>query len=296
MTPITWTNGALSCSAISMLDRGFQYGDGLFETMRAIGGRMCLLKEHVARMLQGLTILRIASSDIEARVREGIGAVLGELRGTEVAYVKAIVTRGVGPAGPTMQGDFLPSVVVIAAPDTRPRGTAARAITSTVVRNEQSPLTLVKSLNFAEMLLARAEAEDAGVEEALMLNTQGHICEASVANVFAVRSGALVTPDDEEGCLPGIVRAVVCDEARQLGMEVWMGTLSREELAGAEEAFITNSGIGVAPLVELDGTPIAGGFPGERTLALAKRFAEREEESAESVQKAQTRDPALDDE
>jgi len=278
-------NGTLTTLAdarIPARDRGLQYGDGLFETMRALDGSVCFLEEHLARLTNGMVVLGIPAEGVELRVRAGMRQVLAELASTPVCYVKAIVTRGTGPGGPTMKGAFTPTVAVIAAADDRERGTPVRAVTSTVVRNERSALANVKSLNYTEMLLARGEAQDAGVDEAIVLNTHGRVAEASAANVFALQGSVLLSPANEEGCLPGIVRNEVVALAKREGIGVSLGQLTPAILAAADEAFLTNSGIGVAALVELDGSEIGNGARGNVTMRLAAAYEKVERESATS--------------
>ena len=265
---------------LSPLDRGFQYGDGVFETLRAEGGKVFFLEAHLERMRSGLDTLGIDLPDAARIAREGLAAVLGRLGDKLAAGLKVIVTRGTGPAGPSTRGDFAPSVVVTGSVDPRERPVSMRAITSSVVRNERSPVAQVKSLNYLEMILARREAEARGAEEAIVLNTHGRVAEASAANVFAVRGKGLLTPPVEEGCLPGIVRAEVLRLAPSVGLDVAVEPLTLQALGGADEAFVTNSRIGVAPLVELDGSPVGGGAPGLLTERLRSTFRQSELASA----------------
>ena len=263
-------------ASVSPLDRGFQYGDGVFETLRAEEGKVFFIEAHLERMLSGLGALGIDLPDAAERAREGLAAVLGRLGPEGAATLKVIVTRGAGPAGPSTLGSQSPGVIVTGSPDPRERPASMRAVTSGVVRNERSVLSRVKSLNYLDMILARAEAERRGAEEAIVLNTRGRVAEASAANVFVARGGRLLTPPVEDGCLPGIVRAEIIRLARSLEVELAIASLSAEEVAFADEAFLTNSRIGVVPLVELDGSPLGGGAPGPLTERLRSAFRESE--------------------
>ena len=265
---------------LSPLDRGLQYGDGVFETLRAEGGRAFFLEAHLERMRSGLDTLGIDLPDAARIAREGLAAVLGGLADEGAAALKVIVTRGTGPAGPSTRGSFSSSVIVTGSVDPRERPASMRAITSSIVRSERSPVAQVKSLNYLEMILARREAEARGVDEAMVLNTHGRVAEASAANVFVVRGKGLLTPPVEEGCLPGIVRAEVLCLAPSVGLDVAVEPLAIEALGGADEAFVTNSRIGVAALVELDGSPVGGGVPGLLTERLRSAFRESELASA----------------
>ncbi len=282
---VVWTGGDVvtaSRAHLSPLDRGLQYGDGVFETLRAEDGRAFFLDAHLARLRSGLATLRIESPDACDLAREGVRAVLGEL-GTDTATIKITVTRGVGPAGPGVGGDYRASTIVTGRVDTAARPERMSAIVSGVVRNERSPLTRVKSLNYLEMVLARAEAADAGADEAIVLNTAGRVAEASAANVFAELDGRLVTPSVDDGCLPGVVRAEVLRLARADGIDCVEGRLGAGDLRRAEEAFLTNSRIGVTALTVLDGQPVGDGEAGRLTERLRAEFRESELLSATPV-------------
>ncbi len=278
-----WLGGKVSPArevGLSPLDRGLQYGDGVFETLRAEGGEVFFLEAHLERLGSGLDTLGIDLPDAARIAREGLAAVLGKLGGEGAAALKVIVTRGTGPAGPSTRGEFTPSVVVIGSVDPRERPVSMRAITSSVVRNERSPVAHVKSLNYLDMILARREAEARGAEEAIVLNTRGRVAEASAANVFAVRGKGLLTPPVEEGCLPGIVRAEVLRVAPSVGFDVAVEPLTVGILREAEEAFLTNSRIGVAPLVELDGKAVGRGEPGAASQSVREAVRSAELTSA----------------
>jgi len=258
----TWIDGTLSPgpeARVAAADRGLHYGDGVFETLRAERGRAFLLDAHLERMRAGLGVLGIAVGGVVGRAREGTAAVAARLAEEDAATIKIMVTRGVGPGGPSCGSALVPTVIAIGRADAPERPDSMRAVTSSVVRNERSPLARVKSLNYLEMVLARREAEAAGVEEALMMNTQGRLAEAAAANVFAVVDGRLVTPPVSEGCLPGIVRTEVMRIAEASGIRVRQTPMPPEMLGEASEAFLTNSRIGIVPLVEIDGRLLGAG-------------------------------------
>jgi branched-subunit amino acid aminotransferase/4-amino-4-deoxychorismate lyase len=142
------------------------------------------------------------------------------------------------------------------------------AVTGASRRNEASPLSRVKSLNYLDNLLAREEARRKGADEAILLNTRGLVAEGSASNVFLVGSEGLLTPSIESGALPGITRAAVIELAREAGIDCAEGDVEAATLAGAAEAFLTNSVMGVMPLTRLDGHPIGGGGPGSTTRAI----------------------------
>ncbi|TAK56459.1 MAG: branched-chain amino acid aminotransferase, partial [Dehalococcoidia bacterium] len=151
-----------------------------------------------------------------------------------------------------------------------PRG--ASAVVADVRRNETSPLSRLKTLNYLNNLLARRAARAAGADEALFLNTRGDVAEGAASNVFIVRGRELLTPPASAGALPGIARATVLELAPTLGLTPRESTLTLDSIRTADEAFLTNSLMEVLPLVRLDGAPIAGGRPGSATQSLRAAY------------------------
>ncbi|MBI3922657.1 MAG: aminotransferase class IV family protein, partial [Armatimonadetes bacterium] len=153
-----------------------------------------------------------------------------------------------------------------------------RAVITSARRNETSPLSRIKSLNFLDKLLARRGARSAGAEEALFLNVEGNVAEAAASNVFLVLGGQLVTPDLSSGLLPGITRAAVIEVGGRLGLQVEERAVSLAELRDADEAFLTNSVVELLPLVSVEGGPIGKGKPGPVTLQLHAAYSSLVEE------------------
>jgi branched-subunit amino acid aminotransferase/4-amino-4-deoxychorismate lyase len=146
------------------------------------------------------------------------------------------------------------------------------AVTGSTRRNEASPLSRVKSLNYLDNLLAREEARHKGADEAVLLNTRGLVAEGSASNVFLVGSEGLLTPSIESGALPGITRATVIELAREAGIACAEGEVATEALVQAAEAFLTNSIMGVMPLTRLDGRTVGGSGPGPATKAISRLY------------------------
>jgi branched-subunit amino acid aminotransferase/4-amino-4-deoxychorismate lyase len=146
------------------------------------------------------------------------------------------------------------------------------AVTGSTRRNEASPLSRVKSLNYLDNLLAREEARRKGADEAILLNTRGFVAEGSASNVFLVGGEGLSTPSIESGALPGITRATVIELAREAGITCAECHVEATTLASAAEAFLTNSILGVMPLTRLDGRPIGSGGPGPTTRAISRLY------------------------
>ena len=260
-------------AAAPALDRGLLYGYGLFETMRSYGGRVFRLEEHYRRLCEGAAVLDLPPPAFALDdLRVAIDALLRE-NGLGDAYLRLTVTAGPAPD----DGGASPSVLLVARPlsgyppDLYQRGMAA--VTSASRRNEASSLSRVKSLNYLDNLLAREEARRKGADEAILLNTRGLVAEGSASNVFLIGSEGLLTPSIESGALPGITRAAVLELAPAAGLPCAECDVEATTLAGAAEAFLTNSIMGVMPLTRLDGQPIGSGRPGPVTGAIRRLYA-----------------------
>jgi branched-chain amino acid aminotransferase len=273
-----WLNGRLVHSeeaSVSVFDRSFLLGDGLFETMCAFRSRLFRPERHLARLERGAALLRL---ELPAATDEWIEALRETLRVNrlEDAVLRLTVSRGAGPPGLGLTGTG-PAVCTIAARAFQGYPShwydpGAAAIITRIVKNERSLLAGVKTTSYVEHVLARSEAAERGADEALLLNTRGHLVEGSGSNLFVVIAGRILTPDPASGCLPGVTREAVMELARESGVGVRDGPLQPRELAAADEAFLTNSLLGVAPLVRVDGHPIGSGHPGPLTRDLAERY------------------------
>jgi len=263
---------------ISVFDHGLLYGDGVFEGMRVYGGEIFRLEDHLSRFERGAGALGIAlPGGLEATRR----AVLETARayGRPEAYIRLVLTRGRGALGvdPTTCDD--PQLICIV---TRialyPEEKLARGIdlvTSSLRRPSPDALDPgMKSLNYLNSVLAKREARLRGADEALILNLQGRVAEASVANVFACRNGLLMTPPTTEGALPGITRASVLEIAAGLGIETRECALGRMDLICADEVFLTGSGARIVPVATLDGQVLGAGARGSLTQRILDGFAD----------------------
>jgi branched-chain amino acid aminotransferase group I len=257
------------------MDYGFLYGYGLFETMRAYGGKVFGLDRHLERLAGSAATLGIEvdSPALKNAVMDTIRA-----NGLSEARIRLTVSIGEGGTVPDPASCGEPTVLVVAR-EYHPLPYEAyekgyRAIVSTVRRNSKSPLSAMKSLSYLESMLARQEARAAGVDEAICLNENGFLAEASMSNVFLVNDGALKTPGIASGFLPGITRETVLELAGELGMTTVEDDITLEELLRAEETFLTNSVIEIMPLTEVDGKPIGTGKPGEVTRRLKAAYKE----------------------
>jgi branched-chain amino acid aminotransferase len=265
-----WVDGELVPAGearVDPRDRGYALGDGLFETMRAREGRLPWLECHLARLRTGAEMIGLSGIPDDGVLAGAIYETL-EANGLAEAVVRLTVSRGVparrgllpepGPT-PTLVIGVQPFVGY--PPSLYDRG--MRAITSRIPRNERSPLARIKALSCLENVLARREAEARGADEALLLNTAGDMASASAANLFLALDGTLLTPDPGSGVLSGTVRELVLAElAPRIGLTVAERAVRPEELAAAEEAFLTSALLGIMPLTEVDGHPVGTGGPG----------------------------------
>lgn len=254
---------------VSVFDRGFLYGDGVFETVRIYDGRPFMIDEHITRLLNGLKTVRFKKlpSGLKVHSEKVI-----EANGVGNGVLRIEVTRGEAL-------DNVEPTVVITAKDTVPYAEELyakgfRSIISRVRKDNYSPICNIKSANFQVFLLAKYEAVDAAVDEAILLNHEGYVAEGSVSNVFILKAGRLITPSIESGILPGVTRKVVIEIAHKIEFEVEERRILPEELYSADEAFITNSLMEVMPLVEVDKKPVRDGLPGKITSTIHKEYKE----------------------
>ncbi len=251
---------------IPVTDHGLLYGDGIFEGIRVYRNRVFRLDAHMKRFEAG-------ARGIALELPGGIDAVraivLATVRafGADEAYVRLIATRGEGSLSvdPTTcpQPRLICMVDHVRIYPLDKLSSGLDLVTSSLRRPSPDVLDpRIKSLNYLNNVLAKLEARQRGADEALMLNAQGMIAETSVANVFVVRDGVLLTPPATDGALEGVTRATVMELATTLGIPVLEQTLSRFDFFAAEEAFLTGSGAGIVPIRSLDARAIGRGRPG----------------------------------
>ncbi|VAX34660.1 Aminodeoxychorismate lyase [hydrothermal vent metagenome] len=255
-----YTNGEYvreSGARVSVFDRGFLYGDGLFETMRAYKGHIFRLDQHLQRLFKGLEVLRIKKAWTGNALTHVLYRLL-DLNKLKDAYIRLTISRGVGGRGIDITGCDSPSIVIAAReflphPEIMYRD-GVRACISEERMNCRNPIDSgVKSLNFLNNILVRTEASDRGFFEAIMLNHEGYLAEGTVSNLFLVTKGVLYTPSAEAGILNGITRQVVLEIAEEKGIMVEEGLFGTRKIYEAEEVFLTNSLIEIMPVSELDG-------------------------------------------
>jgi branched-chain amino acid aminotransferase len=245
-------------------DRGFLYGDGLFETMLMRGGEIPLLPLHLARMRASARALGIpfdpdragqACIDLVSAVRTAEASGGGNTAGAEFV-VRLTLSRGpAGKRGYQPPPDPAPTTMVAVAPYQRPTGPLS-AITASFRIHENSPLTAHKSLSALEKVLAKSEAAQSGCDEALLLNQAGRIAEGAATNLFIVRQGLWMTPPLTDGCLPGVMRQRILNLTHGLEWKITPADLFR-----CDGAYLTNAVQGCLPLAALDGRGLPWGSP-----------------------------------
>jgi branched-chain amino acid aminotransferase len=269
-----WFNGELVDevdATISPRDRGLLLGDGVFETLRTYHGRLVTLTEHLGRLQAGARLLGIPVPELEA-IAKGARALVSSA-GTEDVRLRITLTSGPGPAG-LKRGDASPTLLITASP-LSPWPETARAVIANWSHDEHNPLAGVKTTSRADTVLAMMQARECGVDEALFFNQAGNLCEATTANVFAVRGGRVETPPLEAGCLAGITREHVLRLCAELGIEAVEADLPRQALNEFEEMFLTSSTREIQALVAVDDRPVGLGDPGPLTVRLRQELSGR---------------------
>ncbi len=265
---------------ISVFDHGVLYGDGIFEGIRAYNGRIFRLDDHLARLEDSanaiLLKLPIPLKEIEKAVVETVRA-----NGLKDAYIRLVVTRGVGDLGLDMRKCKGNSSLFIIADriELYPEEFYEKGltlVTSTIRQKGLDQVTPgVKSLNYLANILARAEATAAGAQEAILLNASGHVSECSGDNIFFIKDGRIFTPPTSAGILVGVTRNVVMElAAEKLGVKVVERNFPRYDLYSADEVFLTGTGAEVIAGVKIDGRVIGKGVAGPMTKQLIKHFRE----------------------
>ncbi|MCX5645731.1 MAG: branched-chain-amino-acid transaminase [Phycisphaerae bacterium] len=261
---------------ISVFDHGLLYGDGVFEGIRVYDGRVFELEAHIRRLFESARAIRLPISmtpeELTAAVEETVKAnKVGD------GYIRLVVTRGVGTLGLNpftcqKSGLFIiADKIQLYPPELYEKG--IKVISATTVRNH--PLALppqVKSLNYLNNILAKIEALDSDVPEAIMYNHEGYVAEATGDNVFIVKNRVVCTPPVEAGGLEGVTRGVVLRLAQREGLEVIEKNLTRHDLYVGDEFFLTGTAAEVIGVVQIDGRIIGTGAVGPVTRLLREKF------------------------
>jgi branched-chain amino acid aminotransferase len=278
--PVVWIDGRLVApdeAMVSVYDHGLLYGDGVFEGIRVYGGRIFKLASHMDRLWGGCDAIRLAPAlsrtALEAALREAVAA-----SGLKDAYIRLVLTRGKGSLG--LNPNHCPrsgTIIIVDRIHLYPREMYEQGMPIIVAKRPRIPAECldpaIKSLNYLNNILAKVEAIDAGVHEAIMLNTQGFVSECTGDNVFAIRDGQIATPPVSAGILRGVTRRFVIDTlAPALGLKVAERAMKVDELVAAEEVFLTGTAAEVIGVSSIDGRKIGSGVVGPLTKRLEAEF------------------------
>ena len=264
---------------VSVFDHGLLYGDGVFEGIRLYGGNIFRLEEHLERLEYSakaiLLQLPLQRAELSAATCETC-----RVNGLKDAYIRLVVTRGVGDLGLAPWLCAKPTLFIIASrislypQEHYDNGLAIVTVPTRRINPAALPPT-VKSLNYLNNILAKIEAKQFGALEAIMLNDQGYVAECTADNVFIVRKGEILTPGTEQGALKGITRGAILDLSAELGVPMREVQMTRYDIWCADECFLSGTGAEVIPVVKLDGREIGAGRPGPITQRVMQAFRKR---------------------
>lgn len=263
-------------AVVSVYDHGFLYGDGVFEGIRVYSGNIFRLAEHLQRLYESAQSIML---QIPYTKEELESIIVKTIRKNELesAYIRVVVSRGPGNLGLDPALCSQPRVIVIAEElSLFPKELYQRGLkVGSVATRKNRPDVLspqVKSLNYLNNILVKLEANQAGVDEAIVLNEQGYVTEGSADNIFIMKNGTIITPPVYLGALEGITRNAIIDLARDKGYEVKEAPFSRHDVYVADEVFLTGTAVEVIAVVEVDGRKVANGQPGKVTNHLLSEF------------------------
>jgi len=273
-------------AVISVFDHGFLYGEGVYETLRTFNGRPFLFDRHMQRLRNsaGMLMLPVPVTDGEMADRcratmnaAGLGEREGFSRADHEAYIRILLTRGVGELSYDPAGCPEPSIVIIVKPQVDPPAAAyeqgMKLSIVNIVRNHPGTVNpLIKSNNLLNNALAMQEAGRRGADEGVMRNFRGELAECTTSNLFIVKGGVALTPPLDAGLLPGITRAYLFEVGEEAGIPVREAVLHDADLLNADEAFFTSTTRGVMPATRVDDHPIGDGAPGPITRALGAAY------------------------
>ncbi|PUA33076.1 MAG: branched-chain amino acid aminotransferase [Candidatus Terraquivivens tikiterensis] len=288
--PLVYIDGKFypkSEAKISVYDHGLLYGDGVFEGIRVYDGVVFLLKEHIDRLYNSAKFIKL---NIPISKEEMMAAVIETVKRNRAknSYIRLLVTRGVGDLGLDPRKCSRASIIIIVEQIQLVGGAAKEkgisAIIASTRRDSVSATTHeVKSLNYLNSILAKLEANEAGADMAIMLDSRGFVSEAEAANIFIVRNGTIATPPTTAGILDGVTRRRIIKLIRELGMEVVERDITPFELITAEEVFLTGTGAEILPVTKINGIQIGDGVPGPITRKVMQEFEKLVKSGKEGV-------------
>jgi branched-chain amino acid aminotransferase len=281
MAAMVNVNGRISDegeAVISVFDHGFLYGEGIYETLRTYNGRLFLFDRHLRRLRNSARMIKLALPFTDEELARNISDTIAatKLDGKE-AYVRVLVTRGVGELTYDLQATPKPSWVIIVkalvAPTPQIYERGCKVVLVDVVRNHPGSVSpMIKCNNLMNQALAAQQAFERGAFDGVMRNYRGELTEFATSNLFIVKKETVQTPPIDCGLLPGITREFIFEIGRELGIEVREKVLRNDDLFDADEAFLTSTTREVVPIVAVDDQVIGDGKPGAITAKLLKTF------------------------
>ena len=263
-------------ATISVFDHGLLYGDGVFEGIRSYNGLIFKLTEHLLRLYESAKSIELS---IPISLPELTEAIIRTLKANQLkdAYIRLVVTRGVGDLGLDPAKCPSPTIIIITDkialyPEEYYKN-GLELITACTRRSIPEAVNpQIKSLNYLNNILAKIEATNSGVMEAIMLNQNGYLVECSGVNIFVVKKEQVLTPPCFLGALKGITRDANIELARKEKLEVREEIMTRHDLFNSDESFLTGTAAEIIPVVKVDGRTIGNGKPGKITARLLKEF------------------------
>jgi len=273
-------------ASISIYDHGFLYGDGVYEAIRAYDGLIFKLREHVDRLYESAKSIKIDMPFSREELGRLVVAVLKK-NGLRNSYIRIVVSRGRGRMGVDPRNCSTPTVVIMTEPREPLFGEGVKGISAIVSSIRRTPSwsldPRIKTLNYLNNIMAKIEAIESGVEEAIMLNEQGYVAETSTENIFIVKNGIVSTPHPSQGVLRGITRDSVVTVTKGLGYPVEERPITIHELYNADEVFVTGTAAEIVPIVKITGRTIGEGKPGPIFAKIFAGFREMIKKSKEGT-------------
>ena len=285
-----YVNGVIKPAAeasVPVYDHGFLYGEGVYETLRTYNRVPFLFDRHTRRLRSSSAHLHLDVPFTDEQLEQWIGDTVDAAGEMDEAYIRVLLTRGVGELNYDPKSTPRPSLVIIVKPFEEPPARVfnegIRVALVPILRNHPGSVNpLIKSNNLLNNALAMQEAYRRGAEEGLMSNYRGELSECSQSNFFIVRGGAALTPASQAGLLEGITRAFLFEVGKDVGVDVRAETLFPADLASADEAFITSTTRELSPVTRIDDRVIGDGKPGTVTMKLLEGYRRRARELSDA--------------
>jgi len=262
-------------AAVSIYDHGFLYGDGVYEAIRCYNGIVFKLREHLDRLYESAKSIKLT---VPLDKQELSRVVVDVLKKNQLknGYVRIVLSRGVGRMGVDPRNCPKATVVVMAEAREPLFGESVKGISAIISSLRRTPSwsldPRIKTLNYLNNILAKMEATEAGVEEAIMLNEQGYVAETSTENIFIVKNGVVSTPHPSLGVLKGITRDVIIRAAKELNYQLEERSITVHELYNADEIFVTGTAAEIVPIVKISGRIVGNGEVGPRFKSILNQF------------------------